>query len=175
MERSSDRVSCLNRSKIRGNASAPITHAVVFHPHHRLGNAAQRLDADMSADFGVLGRVVEQVAEHLREPGGVAEDPRNIGVDSHLERVAAQLDERSRRVDCRGDHLLEPHRLHLQRDLSLGRTRNVEQIVHQPHELLHLAVHHLAQVRREARVQPAAEEDVERAPQRGQRVAQLNS
>ena len=98
-ERSRRRSACVNRSKIRGSISAAMpmpvsrtrTHGLVALPLGRQPDAAARL--------GVLGGVVQQVAEHLRQPGRVGLQPdRPVGQrDGQL--VPALLDQRAAGLD----------------------------------------------------------------------------
>src|SRR5262249_6400868 len=58
-------------------------------------------------------------------------------------------------------------------DLPQRDARDIEQIVHQPHQLAHLAVHHRAHLLGAPRVELASPEEVDAVAQWCERVAQL--
>ena len=97
----------------------------------------------MSAAIRVFHGVVQQIAEDLREP-------HRIRVNQHRRVRQSDAQKNPRRVD----HFLvevyraiddshEVKRLLSQLDLAMADTRDVEQIVDEPHEMLDLPLHHL--------------------------------
>ena len=67
-------------------------HAVVPHPHDRLMVLRADRQPDVPAFGRILGRVIQEVQDHLRQPGEVAPDPHRPGGEVHLQVVAAGLD-----------------------------------------------------------------------------------
>ena len=57
-------------------------HAAVAHPGEQLAAGDADLEVDPAAGIGELDGVVEQVEEHLREPG-------RVGIDAHAHRLRA--------------------------------------------------------------------------------------
>ena len=58
-----------HRQRARGDA-----HAGVAHAEHGIATFVRQLDLDLAARVRVLRRIVDQVAEHLREAREVAAD-----------------------------------------------------------------------------------------------------
>ena len=129
-----------------------------------------------AARLGVLGGVVEQVREHLLQPGR-RPPPRQSGsagsVD--LQRVPPRLDQRARdstaarcAIGARSTALLA------QLDLAAGDPRDVQQVVDQPGQVPHLALHQ-PRIRARSRRRRAAALHAAAPPLviGGQRVAQL--
>jgi hypothetical protein len=77
-ERSSVRSTCTNISKIRGIASAGSPMPLSLHAHHDLVVHLPGSEHDAPARLGVLGGVVEQVREHLREARRIAVDRQRV-------------------------------------------------------------------------------------------------
>ena len=104
-DRSSDRSTCVNRSKMRGSMLGGDADAGVPHPHDGLAAFPLGGEPDVAAPLGVLGGVVEQVREHLRQPGRVGVQGDRLGRQGDGEFVAACLDERAAGLD---GHLQRP-------------------------------------------------------------------
>ena len=108
----------------------------------------------------VLGGVVEQVREDLREP-------RPIGVERGPAPRAARPAKRCPRASIAGravstralDDVVEERRLGLERDLAVRDARHVEQVVDEARELLRLA---LGDLERAIAVAAAGAHEVER-------------
>ena len=128
------------RQEIGGDALA----AVLDREVHGLGGAphGDRDDPRLEAE---LGGVADQVGERLRQPAGVAADVQLLVRHVDLEAVPAGVElvvaARHRRLDDAVDR----HRLAHQRDLALGGTGDVDQLLHQPAEAADLTLEDLAQ------------------------------
>jgi hypothetical protein len=86
------------RQRVRRDADAVVAHTnddVVILPL-----CAER---DFAARIGVLGRVVEEVGEYLREARGVALHDEGIARQRDGQAVVARLDERAAGLHRRGD------------------------------------------------------------------------
>ena len=75
-DRSSDVSTCANMSKMRGRLFGGDADAVVPHADDRLLALALDRQRDVAALVGELAGVVQQVADHLRQP-------RRVGVEIH--------------------------------------------------------------------------------------------
>ena len=71
------------------------THAVVRYAHHRVAPLPLDGQSNASAPIGVLGGVVQQISQHLRQPGEVAIDVDWFGRHVHDEVVALSIDQRA--------------------------------------------------------------------------------
>ena len=70
-DRSSDPSTCENMSKTRGNWSAGMPMPVSLTDTTHVAPLPLDGQPDVAAPVGVLGGVVQQVREHLRQPGQV--------------------------------------------------------------------------------------------------------
>ena len=136
--RSSVRSACVNRSKTCGSRFGAIPSPVSRTRMATHVAFALRLEADLPAIVRVLGGVVEQIREHLRDAREIAHRVGPAARQVHREVMLAQPDERTARLDGRLHDLRELDRLLLQRDLPAHHARHIEQIVDEPHEMLRL-------------------------------------
>ena len=118
--------------------------AVVAYGDHGLAAVGGGAELDAAAFAGVLGAVVEQVADHLREAREIAVHPDRRAWQVDEQRVPLGIEQSARGFHAMLDHLAELDRLLLQADLALGDARHIQEIVHQLGEMRHLALHHLA-------------------------------
>ena len=157
------------RQHIRGDADA-----VVPHSQNRLRRLPARADQpDVSVRLGVLGRVRQQVADDLGQPHRVGVQEQRFGRKCDVEAVALDLDERLGRLDRTGDHGGEFHRLPAKFDLAPHDTGHVQQVVHQPDEVVDLPLHHVPGLLDRRRIDPWHLQDLKRVADRGQRVAKF--
>ena len=99
---------------------------------------------DPAAVAGVLGRVVQDVRQDLREPGLVGLHPERFPGALHGEDLAAGLDERPAGLHGVGDDRRDVEGLLVELDLAAGDPRDVEEVVDEPDHLLDLPVDHVA-------------------------------
>lgn len=147
--------------------------AIVLHADDGLAVHRLRSQRDVPAGGRVLGGVVEQVGEHLREPHAVAfQRQRAVGQMQHelvlrgIEQWAAQL----QRVV---QHLAQVDGAHVRLDLAARDARDLHEVVDQPHHVVDLAPHHVVVAHRLVGSRPLALEQRQRGLQRRQRIAQL--
>ena len=98
--------------------------------------------ANRAASLGVLGGVVEEIRQHLRQPSHVAAEHRGLRRQLDRKFVAALLDERPAGFDLalrHGRQLDGP----FEAQLARGDPRDVEQVVDQPRHLTSLAIDHI--------------------------------
>ena len=98
-----------------------------------------RRDVDRAARIAVLGSIREQVREDLLEARRVAVDEEVVG-DVEIERLLPVLEQRLRGLDCAPHDFADRSPLLVELDLSAGDPRDVEQVVHQPEQLLQLTI-----------------------------------
>ena len=147
--------------------------AVVGHRDPQLSAGHRRLQRDAAAARRVLGRVVEQVQQHLRQPRGIGIEPHGVGRQRHVQRVACRRDGGPRRLERTVHHAVQRHPLAAQRDLAAGDARHVEQVVDEAGHLAHLALDHVARPARVGVARVAQAQDLERVGDGRERVAQL--
>ena len=130
------------RQQLRRNADAVVAHADL----DVASPSRSRAEHDAAARVGVLRGVVEQVAEHLRQAREIA---------LHVERVVGHVERRARAAarsisGCIGLDARAPRssptvdRLAAEVDLAAGDARDVEQVVDQARQVLHLPLDHIA-------------------------------
>jgi hypothetical protein len=96
------------------------------------------------AFVGVLRRIVQQVADDLDKPGLIAFQSHRPRRKRNGQMMPARLDQRAARLDRAVDDSREVERLARECDLTLRDARDVEQIVHQPRQVLRLALNDIA-------------------------------
>jgi hypothetical protein len=116
----------------------------VAHPDHGLVALPGRRHLDVAARHGVFGGVVEEVRDHLLEPGGVGLQADGLGGRIDRQLVGTALDQGADPFDGALEDGAQVHDLLPQADAAAGDAGDVEQVVHQPGEVLDLALHHLA-------------------------------
>ena len=160
---------------MRGSIVGGDADAGVPHPHDHLAALPLGRQPDPAARLGVLGGVVQQVAEDLLQPGrvGVQPDrlaaaastvsswpPSSISGRARLDRAAARP---------------PPARTALPAELDLAPADpgHVQQVVDQPGQLPDLPLHHRPGLARRSSGSRGQSEDLQGVADRGQRVAQL--
>jgi hypothetical protein len=147
--------------------------ARVPHAHHDIRLVTFDRQPDAPAARRELRRIAEKIPEHLCEPRRIGFHLHPLGRQHDRQRLARGLEQRSTRVHRVGDHGRDAHAFLVQIDLVLRDARDVEQVVHESRQLLHLTAKdglHALPVRLR-RLTHA--EDLESIADRGERVAQL--
>ena len=128
----------------------------------------------MAARFRVLGRVLDQVGDHLGEADRIALDEEGADRDRNRQVLLLGLDQRPGDLHRPRDRGCQVEPLPAQVDLAHGGARDVEEVVDQPREMGHLPLDHrpLAIGGGVRRSQP---HDMERGEDGRQRVAKLVS
>jgi hypothetical protein len=124
----------------------------------------------MAAGLRVPGGIRKEVGHDLRQPDGIAMDLQAIRRDLHSQMVPALLQQRARHFDPLGDRGGQLDRLLPDLDLAAGDAGDVEQIVQQACEVLHLALEDAHVALRHLAAHP---EDLESRHDRRQGVAEL--
>ena len=107
------------------------------------------------------------------EPGRVAVDAKAVPWHVHLQRVVPLFEQRAGHLDRFRDHLGHLDDLGLELDAAAGDAGDVEQVVDQPREMVHLALDDGAFA---LRTRLAAQlHQLQRREDRRQRIAQLVS
>ena len=145
-------------------------HAGVAHGQDRLIAVATHGDGDLAPGRRVLHRVGEEVRQHLLEPCRIRGDPRGRRV--HADDVPRAGGAAVQRRHAPGD-LGEVDGLQAQHDLAGHHARDVEQIVDDPREVLHLAADDVAGARAGVVAAGRAGQHVGGAADGAERVAQL--
>jgi Tfp pilus assembly protein FimT len=140
---------------------------------HQVRSSTCRLQADAPAAVGVLGRVVQQVRQDLRQARGVAVQEHRTVRQVDLQLVAVQVDIGAHHFQRVVDHRFQLDAAHLDRELAGVDARDVQQVVHQAHHLAQLAFHDVGGALGRLGVAAAQAQDVEAGADRRQRIAQL--
>ena len=137
---SSERSTCVNMSKIVSSLSAgmPIPVSVTV---TTASLVARDGHTNRSARRRVLAAVVEEIAEHLRQTDRIGVQVHRLGRHADIHRVAGGLRERLRRQHGLANHRRELHVTLAQLDAVVRDAAQIEEIVHQPHQLLELPFH----------------------------------
>src|SRR5438309_5315885 len=147
--------------------------AVVLHADDEVVAVHMGAYQDPAANVGVLGGVVQQIGEDLREPGGIGEEHHGLGRQIERNPVAALVDERARALDRLLDHGAQEERLLAKLDLPAGDARDVEEIVDQPRHVLDLSLDDLAGPRHAALLALVDAHDPQRGRHRCERIPEL--
>ena len=142
--------------------------AVVLDGEPRAALLGRHRDGDVAA--AILGRVVEQVLDHLLEPHRVGVDP---GLGARDDDRGAIGNQRAIVAGGALGKVAQLERLLAQRQLAARYARHVEEIVHQAAQLAHLALDRRHSEARLAVLEFRAGEEIRRHGDRGERVAQL--
>ena len=121
----------------------------------------------------VLGSVVQQVRQHLRQPGRVRFELDRLWWDRDREFVAPFLDERAAGFDGAIHHRRQLDPLLAEFDLASGDAGHVQQVIDQPGHLVYLPVDHLRGPLQFRYRRTLGTKDLHRIADRGQRVAEL--
>ena len=117
--------------------------AVVPDPQHRHVAVPLGRQPDAPARLRVLGGIRQEVADDLGEPHRVGVEQQRFGRDADAQLMPLGVHERLHRLDRTGDDRGEFDPLPAEFDLAPHDPGHVQQVVHQPHEMLHLPLHHL--------------------------------
>ena len=156
-----------------GSISVGNADAVVPHAQDDVGACGRGVDVNVSAARRVFDGVVQQVAEHLREPRRVRVGPERRVRQFQVNAVGLPVDGRPRRVDRGLQHRAEVDSLASHLQLVLCDPRHVEQVVGQPHQLHQLPLHRHARFLDDLGLVPGQAHDLEGTAQRRQRIAQF--
>ena len=156
------------RQQLRVDAAA-----VVAHLRPRLAAVDRDREHDAPARRRVLGRVVEQVDEHLDQPRAVALDRHRRVRQLHRQCVLALLDVRARLFHGRHRDLVQVEDLVLQFDQAARDARDVQQVVDQLRHVAHLARDDVAGLQAQPLVHFGQAQELGRARDRRQRIAQF--
>ena len=172
-ERSSEGSTWVNMSKISGSVVRGDADAAVAHRDDHVRAVALDDQRDAPAGLGVLARVAQQVADDLGEPYRVA-----VQIDGSLREDDRQVvlhgfDERPDGLDGVVHDRGELERLLSKLDLSERDATHVEQVVHEPHHVADLALHHVGAGGDDRGVIAGQAHDPERVADRRERVPQL--
>ncbi len=121
----------------------------------------------------VLGRIGQHVGHHLHQARLVTEHRDAGRRQAHGERLRARVDRRAHLLDRFFDDGARRHARLAQRDQATRHARDVEQIVHQPRHVAHLAADDGAALVHPARIDVAEPEQLGRGADRRERIAQL--
>ncbi len=132
--------SSLLHEQVEGPSEELLAHAhpVVGHPDHRLVAFGHHRERDVPADVRVLGRVVDQVGEHLHEARGIGVERQRPGRQRHRELLPLLDDHRATDLHRLQEQGAQLYRLLAELDLALADARHVQQIVEQALHVLHL-------------------------------------
>ena len=131
------------------------------------------LQIDASAVGCVLGRVVEEIGEDLREPYRVAVDRERLGRQIEPELMMRRLDEAAAGLDRAPQHDRDLDSLLAELDFATSDAGHLEEVVDEPHHVVDLALHELAHPLRVRMVACCEPQDVQRIADRSERIAQL--
>ncbi len=129
---------------ISGSLVKPLEHmrkyaggdsdSVVLDPNHRLLTRTGRAYRNRSSRIGVFCGIGQKICDHLLQAGRV---PGHREPLFHLEGqlMAALLDQRSGDLSGVGDNLAHLQHVPPHLHLAAGDSRNIEEVIHQPHQL----------------------------------------
>ena len=130
-------------------------------------------DLNLSAGRRELRGVVQEIGEDLRQP-------RAIGVQMHgtlgqrdVELMAGRIDRRPAGFDCVVEDRSEIHVLVAELNFVARDAANIEQVVNQPSQLLHLPPEYAGRFRSQGAVAGIAVEQFQGVSNRRERIAQL--
>jgi hypothetical protein len=118
--------------------------AGVLDTHCHLGAVARGAQPDATAALGELGGIVEQVREDLGEADRVGVEVDGVGRQRQFQVLAGALDEGPRDLQGLVQHGAQRNPLPAQLQLAAGDPADVEQVVDQPNQVLHLAIEQIA-------------------------------
>ena len=146
--------------------------AVVDDAQPRVVIARLELDFHLAAVGRVLGRVADQVDDHLGQARRVACHAHRLRRQAHFQHMAIGGDDRSHRFDRCGDHRVQVERHLVELDLAAGDAAHVEQVVDQARQVADLAVDQVLAPGELGRDRLAIH-DLDRVADRRERVAQF--
>ncbi len=156
------------RQRLGGDADSGVGHG-----DRGVTSLARHAQRDPAARGGELGGVVQDVGQHLDQPGLVAVDGQQLVGHVDGQHVPTCIDGRPRRLDRPGDDRPDQHRLALQRDDAAGDPRHVEQVVDQVDQVLDLTLDDVAGRRPLRFGQLLQAQQLHGGADRRQRIAQL--
>ena len=145
----------------------------VAHGQHDVVVDARRANGHHAVRRRVLGRVGQEIRDHLAQARRVAVDAKAVPRHVHSQRVVALLEQRAGHLDRFRDHLGHLDDLGLQLDAAAGDAGDVEQVVHQAREVVDLPLDDRAFALRSRLA--AQLHQLQRRQDRRQRIAQLVS
>ena len=147
---------------------------VVLHAHEdAILVPAFRREDDLPAVRGVLGGVVEQVGENLRQPRRIGVHINGFRRELHRQRVPGLVDERAADFHGALHDLVQTDGLFAQGDPAPRDARDIEQVIDQTDHLRELAFHHFLRLAAGLRVVARGPEQGQGVAQRGEGVAQF--
>ena len=148
-------------------------HAVVADRHDRAAITFLGRHGDSSALRRVLRRVVQEIGEDLAQAHRIPVngDWRVEGMNRQT--VPGCVDERPADVDRVSNDPDQIGMLAMERDLSAGDPRDLQQVVDEPDHVIDLALHHLAHARRDRIGRFRQPEHLDRVGDGRERVPQL--
>jgi hypothetical protein len=128
---------------------------------------------DAAAPLAVLDGVVEQVAQRLGQPGPVRVHVHRLVRQRHRQLLPLLPGQRLTRFQGTAHHGGQADPLLADGDLAPADAADVEQVVHEPAEVVQLPLHHDARLVDRLAVAARQPHDLQAVAQRRQRVAQL--
>jgi len=147
--------------------------AVVDDTHDRLRRVGAERDDDAPAVGRVLGRVVDEVADDLREPRLISRHPDWIRRQLDAQVVVRRVDRGLAELERGPDHGAQIEAVAAQVDLAGGDSRDVEQLVDQLDEQAALPIHHAEHPLPHRRFARAVQQNLQTIAKRAERIAQL--
>src|SRR5262245_18984498 len=114
--------------------------AVVLHGNRCLIPAPFGDQANEPTSLGILGGVVQQVGDDLREAGEVAIEEQRLWWLGNDELVPESVDQGTARLYSGVQDVAQSDPIFPKLQLAAGNASEIQQIVHQPGQLLHLAL-----------------------------------
>ena len=128
---------------------------------------------DLSSGVGVFGGVVQQVGKYLSQTDRIPVHDQRLRRKGQCQMVIDGLDQRTTRFHAVLHNGRQVDAFLAQRDLAAGDPRHFEQVVHQAHHVVDLAVHHVADAFADWVVLAGQPQDVQGVANRCERVSQL--
>ena len=152
-----------------------LRHAQAIVPHHNLQPALARIgiQGDVAAALGVLGGVIQQIDQYLKQPRGVSLQRNRLGRDLRKELMPHGLHQRVGGFDGMSNQYLQVDRLDAQIDLAAHDARDIQQIVHQAAQVGHLPFDDFLRPAHARLIQLQTAEDMGGIADRRQRVSQF--
>ena len=140
--------------------------------HGLLGRHGDR-DLDRPTLLGELGRIRQQIGDHLLQAGRVGVERHHLASTLHDEPDAPGVEQRLDGSDGGIEHDVQVDAAPAELEGPAGDARHVEQVIDQPHQVAELPVDGGLVVRGSAGVGPRALEQLQGHGERCQRVPQL--
>jgi hypothetical protein len=144
--------------------------ARVPHAHHHVGALHAHGQAEQPALGGELRGIAEQVGEHLGQAVRVGVERQRPVRHVHLDVLPGAVQERLHGFLRGGEHVGQRDALDPELEPVAGDPGHVQQVVHQPDQVRHLAVDHVPGLPHLRPLGPAEAEHLDRVADRGERV-----